>query len=286
MSKILVFLLTFIIYLLFTRTVLADTIVINEFLANPSGDEAQEEWVELYNSSDTQDVAGWTLCDASNHTLIISTDKTNGATTLLNSGQWLVVYRMGASFSLNNSDDETISLFDSSSCSGTPIDSVSYNGSSSDKSWGRIPDGTGELQEDLEKTPGAANQSNPTPTPTPTPTSSPSPSSNSSQTSTKSPSPTPKPSTKLTTAKPSSSPTASSSAVLGENISSEFLSSPSPTPSSFQSPPSKVASILIGSGTVLMALTVGFYLYHQKVLNSSEIRKEKERFEDQDREQA
>lgn len=252
----------------------AASIVINEFLPDPSGDETQEEWVELYNLGDSQDVAGWTLCDASNHPLTISTDKTDGMITLLNSGQWLVVYRKGTSFSLNNSGDETISLFNSSSCSGTAIDSVSYNGSSTDKSWGRIPDGTGGLQNDLEKTPAAANQPKPSPIPTPTP----SPSSSTSQsTSSKSPTPTPKPSPsnlKLSSATPLNSPE-----VLAAKDQENGAASPasSPTPSAEGRNPSKVkiASMLVGSGLILIGFSAAFYFWYRRTVNLPEGEKEK-----------
>jgi hypothetical protein len=143
-------------------------IVINEVLPNPATDETQNEWVELYNSgSESVDVNGYILKDASDtHELIIDGSKTGGS-TIINTNSWLVIYRKGSSFSLNNTDDETVRLFIPSDLIN-PINIFSYNGSSENMSWGRIPDGGNISLSKLIVSPGAQNIVPETPTPKPT----------------------------------------------------------------------------------------------------------------------
>src|SRR3989344_4714678 len=114
-------------------------VYINEVLPDPSGEENQDEWVELYNSGpDSVELNGFVLKDAADHQMTIDVTKVDGV-TLLGPAAWVVVYRRGDSyFSLNNSQDETISLFDTSD---NLLNQFSYNDSEVDKSWGRIPDG-------------------------------------------------------------------------------------------------------------------------------------------------
>ena len=175
-------------------------VYVNEVLPDPSGSETQDEWVELYNTGpDPVDLNGFVLKDAADHGLTIDATKVDGTTTV-GSGAWIVVYRRGSGFSLNN-DEETVSLFDTGN---SLLDQFSYNGSQEDKTWGRIPDGGSILNEVLTSTPGSANQPPPTPTATPAPTATSTPTPNPSST----PTPTPKP-TFTPTPKPSPSPTKS-----------------------------------------------------------------------------
>ncbi|MBU0704057.1 MAG: lamin tail domain-containing protein, partial [Chloroflexi bacterium] len=44
----------------------ADYPLISELFINPGGDDANQEWIELYNPGDTVSIAGWTLGDAIN----------------------------------------------------------------------------------------------------------------------------------------------------------------------------------------------------------------------------
>jgi len=143
-------------------------VTINEVLPNPSTDETQNEWVELFNSgSESVDVNGYVLKDASDtHELIIDGSKTGGS-TIINTNSWLVVYRKGSSFSLNNADDEIVRLYVSSDLIN-PINTLSYNGSSENMSWGRIPDGGNISLSKLTVSPGSQNIPPETPSPKPT----------------------------------------------------------------------------------------------------------------------
>ena len=201
-------------FFIFSSSCFASQVVINEFLPNPSGDENQDEWVELYNSGGDKDISGWAFYDASDHELVIDVSKTNTGNTIINSNSWLVIYRRGASFSLNNSNAETIRLYNDqiSTSSAELIDSVSYNGSSEEKTWGKIPDGGSNWISGLNKTPGSANQglASPDPSPSPSPSFSPEPENEESNSSdTVLPSPSPKAittTTKKASPKPSPSP--------------------------------------------------------------------------------
>jgi hypothetical protein len=115
------------------------SLVINEFLPNPVGDDdalkPDGEWVELYNPTDVAvDVAGWVLKDDyDTHLLLIETGNTAPSGSVVASKDYLVVYRDGDSdFSLNQSEDR-VRLFDDGDIL---IDSVSYSGSIEEgESW-------------------------------------------------------------------------------------------------------------------------------------------------------
>lgn len=182
-------------------------VVINEFLPDPEGSDNEGEWVELYNLGDKSvDLNQWKLKDAKNRQLIISEDSV-GDLPIIKPKSWLIIYRKGSSFTLNNADLTEIKLYDASQSSQLK-DSVKYEGCQEGISWGRIPDGTGELQNGLLLTLGQSNQILPTPTsiptPLPTPTATPEPEPTSTPTPTFTPSPTP---TKTPTPTPSKTPT-------------------------------------------------------------------------------
>ena len=115
--------------------------------------------------------------------------------------------------------------------------------------------------------------------PTPTPSPSPTPSSSSTSQS-KSPTPTPKVTSTATAKSPSPTLAKQSPLILSardqDSLSTSELSiesspSPSPSPEATQSALSKtkVAGILVGSGTILIGLSIGFYLWYKRILRSS-----------------
>jgi hypothetical protein len=182
-------------------------IKINEVFPNPEGGsdvEKVEEWLELFNSSSEDiDVEGYKLKDAADHELIINSGHVD-STTVVPANGWLIIQRSGhLSFSLNNGS-ETVSLSDADT--DELIDTFSYEDSSEQKSWGRIPDGGTIHNELLDPTPGTANQPPPTPTPTPFPTPTPTPT----------PKPTPTP-TPTPTKKPTPTPTKKPQVLGSEN---------------------------------------------------------------------
>ncbi|MBU0572454.1 lamin tail domain-containing protein [Patescibacteria group bacterium] len=154
------FLIFFVFTFIFTSKVSAQVeIKINEVLPNPSGDDKEGEWIEIYNSSDTPFVIdGYKLSDRNDKQIVLS-----GSVE-----KWLVIYPKGESgFAVANSDSTTITLLGPDD---SEIDKFIYVGSSEDKSWGRIPDGGGINSEKLNPTPGGANEAPPIPTPTSNPT--------------------------------------------------------------------------------------------------------------------
>jgi hypothetical protein len=179
MRNILFFLLLiFVPIFIFVPEVLAQ-VVINEVLPNPSGDDKENEWVEIYNSDNTPFVIdGYKLSDRNDNQIVLSgsVDK------------WLVIYPKGeGGFAVANSGSTTITLLGSDD---SEIDKFTYTGSSEDKSWGRIPDGGGINSEKLNPTSGGANEAPPTPTPSPTET--PTPTASLAPTPTSTPTSTPK----------------------------------------------------------------------------------------------
>src|SRR5687767_6460847 len=94
---------------------------INEVMYNPSGSDANREWIEIYNNdSEIYNISDWTLVtDNANH--IINTNQTN---ELLLNGSYIVIVQNLSAFlseypsvvnivdsswtSLSNSVDETI----------------------------------------------------------------------------------------------------------------------------------------------------------------------------------
>ena len=103
-------------------------IIITEFLPNPSGEETEDEFIELYNNENKEvNLNGWILKDnGSEKGYLINTD------LIVGSKKYLAIYRNNFDFSLNNSENEVIFLLDSKN---TSIDSVEYKGCKEDVSW-------------------------------------------------------------------------------------------------------------------------------------------------------
>lgn len=144
-----------------------DVITLNEIVANPVGHDnaamPHGEWVELYNRGALPvDVAGWRIKDAAGKSWVISTgnsdadgDPTDTGETEIAPGGYLVVYRNGASMTLNNSGGEEVFLYDAY---GTLMDHHAFtlDGMPEGKSVARFPDGVG-VWIDPDGTPGGAN---------------------------------------------------------------------------------------------------------------------------------
>lgn len=130
-----------------TGTVTPSSVVLNELMPNPSTGDSDPmpdgEWVEIYNPTDSDvDLSGWYLYDEANHGLPIVAGNTEDGVTVISSKGFLVIYRNGYNFSMNN-DTDTVKLYDGQISTGTQIDNYHYVGTSVDKTWARIPDGTG-----------------------------------------------------------------------------------------------------------------------------------------------
>ncbi|OGY45369.1 MAG: hypothetical protein A3A24_02245 [Candidatus Buchananbacteria bacterium RIFCSPLOWO2_01_FULL_46_12] len=143
-----------------------DDIVINEFLPNPTGSDSASkpngEWVEIYNNGFWPiDLNHWMLYDENNsNELEIQDSNTNTGDTIISPAGFLVVYRNGDSdFSLNNTGGDQVRLYHRPiNSAGILIDSYTYTvDAPENKSFARIPDGTGEFVDPIP-TPGQPNQ--------------------------------------------------------------------------------------------------------------------------------
>ncbi|TXH00559.1 MAG: hypothetical protein E6P95_03340 [Candidatus Moraniibacteriota bacterium] len=140
-------------------------IVMNEFVANPLGDDAADgadgEWIELYNIVDDDiDVANWYFTNHDGDSISISADRTEGGSTVVPGHGTLVVY-LNTNF-LDN-DSETLALYAPHDLDiltdDVREDVVQYDNANllpEGKSFARFPDGIG-VWIDPETTPGADN---------------------------------------------------------------------------------------------------------------------------------
>ncbi|MGB0637820.1 MAG: lamin tail domain-containing protein, partial [Myxococcota bacterium] len=132
-------------------------VVINEFVSNPDGTDTDQEWVELYNRSDTAVVLdGWVLAWGKNGTYTGA--KTFGGGTLIEAGGFILIggamvddIDVAAGLDLGNagSNADAIQLVD---CEGYVQDTVIY-GSPNDEGW---TDDSGAVATSLTETPGSA----------------------------------------------------------------------------------------------------------------------------------
>ena len=143
---------------------------INEFLPDPVGADATDEFVELYNASiDPVDLSGWVLFSSKSDgtsikSFIISADVSVAAK------DYVVFYSSETGSMLANTGDRVVSLIDPLQVTH---EAAAYSGSHTGKSYNRMDNGM--FIESAIITPGAANQFDPTPTPSPTLTPTPDP---------------------------------------------------------------------------------------------------------------
>ncbi len=147
---------------------IANDVVINEFMAtNTNGPKDEKgstsDWIELHNKSNAQiDLSGYFLSD--NATNLKKWEVPAGVK--INANGYLIFWadedqKQGPthmSFKLSSSG-ETISLADKN---GALIDSHTYTSSNPDKSFARIPNGTGNFVETANYTFNAINNANAT----------------------------------------------------------------------------------------------------------------------------
>ena len=122
-------------------------VVLSEILADPSGNDAEGEFIEIENRSERQiDLSGWKLRDNSKTGKYVFPVGTS-----LDSESFLAVFRANFVFALNNSD-ETVTLEDAK---GNIADSVSWETSREDVSLARDGD---RWRNTKFLTPGAKNR--------------------------------------------------------------------------------------------------------------------------------
>ncbi len=149
-------------------------VVFNEIFANPSGSRSEpDEFIELMNISATAvDLTGFKIKELSGNEYVIES-------ITLNPNSFVSFRRQDTSVILNNDKDEVFLINEQ----GKVLDSFSYEQTIEDRSWSRVPDGTGGFFNGTHISESQKN--NPAPTSTPQPTAKP--------TSTPKPTKTPKP---------------------------------------------------------------------------------------------
>lgn len=252
--KLLIGLLVFLLALAFPSKTLAADVVINEVFPNPSGASSEDtEFIELYNKTASPiSITDWKLSDnAKNYTIPESTIPANG----------FVSFRKDITgIGLNNSGGEDVFLKDNLD---QLIDSMHYDTTADDKSWSRIPDGTGSFVNNTEPTEGSHNAEPPTPTPTDTPTPTKTPTPKKIPTPTKTPTPTltsKSTSAQTTTAEQRDNPTLgvasekNNNSILGE--SSNVSESPTEAPETevLGQTRSKSPFVFMGLGLIFLAV--------------------------------
>lgn len=238
-------------------------VVINEFSARPESNGS--DWVEIYNNTlQTINIDGWVIRDSTDTNKI----DLSGSICPTNHRKFDFSNRL-------NNDGDSIKLLDSES-STSPMDEITYFTDSIPEhqigqSTGREPQGSSTWQVFTSPTPNNDESCNPSPSPSPSPSPTATPASQSS--STKKASPTPKTSaTPKSTPAPTASETASPEVLGSTDISQSIantdpFSSPKPAGFSFTSKPSgKVASIMIGAGSLFIAVSAGVYYFYKKKL--------------------
>jgi len=132
--------------------VYSNTIVISEVLPDPSGDDAEDEFIELFNfGSDAVDLVGWTVADSRKRYAIAEEDLLE--TEIAPQGYFLI-YRETSGIALNNTGEEEVSLYNPD---GVLVSNVKFDASRKPNQSYNYASG-GEYQWSFDLTPGAANQ--------------------------------------------------------------------------------------------------------------------------------
>jgi len=117
-----------------TIKIQAAQIAINEFLPNPSGKDEEEEWIEVYNDSDSiTDISGWQIDDADNG----SAPFTFPQNTLLAPKSYAVFSRQITGIALNNDKDSVRLLLPG----GTVFEEIKYENPPQGKSSAKTAEG-------------------------------------------------------------------------------------------------------------------------------------------------
>ncbi|HRN95977.1 MAG TPA: lamin tail domain-containing protein [Candidatus Levybacteria bacterium] len=133
-------------------------IKINEVFPNPSGPSNEpNEFIELFNTGDSEiDISGWILSDTQGSVTSFVIPN-----TILSGRSFISFRRSQTNITLNNTGDGIVLK------NGEQIiDEISFENSTEDLSFGRYPDGTGDITGNMTPTENVANIEPPMPTPT------------------------------------------------------------------------------------------------------------------------
>jgi len=113
---------------------------INEILPNPSGDESENEYIELYNfSGDDIDLEGWEIKDSSETGKYIFSKG-----SIIKKDNYIEIYRKDFKFALNNSDemvyllDPNGKIIDKTNYADSAKEDISYNFDGAYWRWSRF----------------------------------------------------------------------------------------------------------------------------------------------------
>ena len=110
---------------------LSDSVGISEVFPNPSGPDAEEEWIEITNKSGVAvNLGNWVIDDGEGG----SKAYTFPDSTVIEPGATLIIYRTESGLALNNSN-ETVQLAD---YTGEVVDEINYESSEEDESYAEI----------------------------------------------------------------------------------------------------------------------------------------------------
>lgn len=117
-----------------TIKIQSQQITINEFMANPSGKDEEDEWIEIYNDSDSiVDISGWQLDDIASG----SKPFVFPQNTLIAPKSYLVFSRQITKIALNNDKDSVRLLFPE----GVVFQEITYEKPPQGKSSARTNEG-------------------------------------------------------------------------------------------------------------------------------------------------
>lgn len=109
-------------------------VVINEILPSPTGEDAKEEWIEIFNkNNEGVDLSGWQIADTVGSIHIYTFPEG----TLIGPGGFLVLSRPTTKITLNN-DGDGIQLLQPD---GIVLDNISYHEAAVGQSYNRINGG-------------------------------------------------------------------------------------------------------------------------------------------------
>jgi hypothetical protein len=120
-----------------STTTVQTLIKINEIFPNPIGDDTSDEFIELYNSGESEiDLTGWKLSDATTRKYVLTSD--DFPDLKLEPKSYLVIYRQESGIALNNTGD-SVKLYQADD---TLFAEVIYTEAKEGQSWARKEDNT------------------------------------------------------------------------------------------------------------------------------------------------
>lgn len=126
------------------------SLMISEVFPDPIGDDAANEFIELYNYSQQDiDIAGWKFAEVSGKVFTLPTNVSSSVP----SREYFALYRSASGLVLNNNGGDQIALFDPN---GDLVDSMQYTGTAVEGKSLSL-DADGEWKWTSKVTPGTVN---------------------------------------------------------------------------------------------------------------------------------